>query len=205
MPSRNASRVVIRLEQFLGRKLSNHEVILCEEMVYNVYVNAVTSYIDRLSKKKVARTFAAIYFPIINGTTKNAWKRNDVYHMTPHVEKLYWRLHDLLEPNFSEHEFEHILWLADVEEKELDDAISFIRARGIHSAAYMRAMILQKRERERKEAPKQAIASVLPNVALRPAVDLERSRTSWKRKAEIAEVELHARYDTADKAEGSIK
>jgi hypothetical protein len=202
MPSASAGRVIAAMVLFLERKLSPHEEVLCEEMSVNVFPMPIIQYIDRLKRKGCPKIFDSVYFPITNGVIKQGIRRFESIKITTHQESIYWRLHGILKDGFNDREMEHVLWLAEVDKYEFEDALRYARSKMIHSAAYLKTVIIARRTQAKKIKPTRPIDEVIPDEKPLEAVDIGKSRKNWKRKAEIAEVELHAKgSNTTNKAE----
>lgn len=200
MPSLNAIKVIVEAEEFLQRRLVSQEIIRCEELCMNVFPNAIVNYIKRITSKDVVCSFDSIYYPIMSGVLREANRRYGFLKFTPSVEAMYWKVHDQLTNGFGESELSAIWWLSNAKGSEVDEALSYIKIHNVHSAAYMVKIIVGSRIKAPQVSHASPMATAVKGLDVHSSAVKNKSR--WLKKAQLAEVELHARSNSGNKTEG---
>lgn len=192
MPSYSAQAIKTNLEIFLRRKLNQHELFLCEEMAFNYYTRAVEGYILRLRRRELPRTFDAVYQPVMAGLMKGAAKRFPITRFGTQFEKFFEQMQPFLEPVFSDYEIESLRFLLDEPLGEVVALAQQMKARGIKSAAYLRAAILNRQKKKQMMTkPQTSMKSALAKV--RGPADKLTNRGAWLDEARLQRAEADAK------------
>jgi hypothetical protein len=153
MPSASGNEIIASMTKFLGRKPSKNEVVACEELALNVAPGAVLSYI-RSTEKRYAnkpRILNHVYSPICQGVLKGAYRMPKWTRLNGAI---YWHMHGFLGDGFSSKELVDVAWISTLNAtaEELDSAIKTASNRNIFSSAYVKAIIVGRRNVVKRQA-----------------------------------------------------
>lgn len=211
MPSKSALVIEQKLEQYLGRALTQDESLKTEELNINWYTSAVCSYIDGMMRKGAPKDFDLVYTPIMNGLLRGAYRRRDIIKITGRFREVYLRLHQLTGDGMTNGELESVIFLAEsCTNKEIDAAIAVARARGVSHVNYIRAVIEGNRKAASRAHAAKDFKQFVPNeYGKKEAIGVPRVdaiREGWlrkiadaKEKIELSKAELNAKRKLKDR------
>ena len=204
MASKSAGLIIEVCQRYLGRALTQDEQLQCEELNLNWYTNAILGYVEGLIKKKSPKNFDFVYYPIMNGLLRGAYRRHDILYLRDRMKQVYLKLHAFVGDGMSNAELEACIFMAeDCSDKEIDSALAVARLKGVHHLKYVRAVIEGNRKAVSRRAMQTKLRRFVPteherrervSVPMVPAI-----REAWrhrlndaKEKIRLVEAELNA-------------
>ena len=181
MPSYAANQIKARLEAALDRKLDKDETGHVEEMVMNVYPEAVLELIAREVRHKRLVDFAVIYYPVMNGNIPGAKKLRNTKRLTGNLGAVYRRFDALLPDGYSQRELDHIILLAeDCTQSEIEWGIKESVGRNVRSAIYSYRAIIN--HRKEMHSPKVKLKGIDSVDVVCKIHDVDHSVDAWRQK-----------------------
>lgn len=150
MPSAGANNIIAKLSRVLCRSLTVEEIMMCEDLAYNVFNKAVVRYIDRASKLKSLK-FATIYVPVMNGIIVGAMRTDRLNRFKFDDKKkcdIYAAVHMHIGDGFPSGQLDDIVWMTkECTLKEVQQAIQAAAYHGVRHAGYVKSVIVGNRRR----------------------------------------------------------
>jgi hypothetical protein len=129
------------MEAWLNRPLELTEVIKCENVALNFYVNAVINYLQSQIQKDKEPSFATIYVPVMNGILKTARKRPDRLLLEGKIRAAYDLAWMAMPAGLQENDLDTIVSLSQFKNPaNIQAAIREATARGVCNLRYILAI-----------------------------------------------------------------
>jgi hypothetical protein len=153
MASKLAVQLRHRLEAYLSRGLSIHQVHRCEEIVINFRPWVPLRYLDALVKAlgdhhRTSRNWGMFYYPLyaMGHSFRGYFRRSDLVFIRGRFRRIYEKCDLLAGSEFEEKDLAAILFLANnCTDKEIHGAFTIARTYGLRTLRHLRGIVLKNR------------------------------------------------------------
>ncbi len=146
MSSLVAGEIIKLFETAINKKLDQKELLMCEDLAYNIYKNPLNMIIRGKLKQSITK-FNVIYNTLLNGTITTIKRPNvDQKFRFLNYQKQYLTLCNFLGDDFSMRELDFVVDICkNAQYDELVTSVHIAMERGIRSLDYVKAVIIGKR------------------------------------------------------------